>query len=338
MGNQKPVNILAKYFFIFIGFTILLFIIYKFVPITILKKDYPGTSINVLGLRENDFFQYFYFLYALITGKMGNVNTLLYSGTVKSAVSIILPETIFFLVITFLISYALAYLIGFYSGTTFRTVRRLSMSIFPLLFLYMVSGLTLVTVFSGILGWFPSGSILSIHSIIGHSWISYSGQGLFITSPTNIIILDSIIHNSPVVLFDYLKHMVLPFIALLVPTTIYLSVYISHEASIEYNSSFMRAGTTRDAFRDNYILYVKRGIRSRLLEELKPVFLIFMGGLVLISFIFSYMNLGEFAVYSFMNYNFGFMGGLYSVFMLAIIVIIFDAIIDLLNREVKHAD
>ena len=63
-----------------------------------------------------------------------------------------------------------------------------------------------------------------------------------------------------------------------------------------------------------------------------------MGGLVLISFVFSYMNLGEFAVYSFMNYNFGFMGGLYSVFMLAIIVIIFDAIIDLLNREVKHAD
>ena len=50
------------------------------------------------------------------------------------------------------------------------------------------------------------------------------------------------------------------------------------------------------------------------------------------------MNLGEFAVYSFMNYNFGFMGGLYSVFMLAIIVIIFDVIIDLLNMEVKHAD
>ncbi len=37
---------------------------------------------------------------------------------------------------------------------------------------------------------------------------------------------------------------------------------VSPEASIVYNSSFMRAGTTRDAFRDNYILYVKRGIQN----------------------------------------------------------------------------
>ncbi len=338
MRGPKIINILMKYFLVFIGFTVFLFIIYKFVPGTILKNDFPGSSINALGLHENDFFQYFYFLYALITGKMGNVSTSFYSGTVESAVSLILPETIVFLVITFVISYIIAYLIGFYSGTVFMTVKRLSMNIFPLLFLYMISGLTLITIFSGILGWFPSGGIISIHSIITHNWISYTGKDLFITSPTNIIILDSAIHHSPGVLLDYLKHMLLPFIALIIPTIIYLSVFISHEASIEYNSNYMKAGTSRDAFRNNYILYIKRGVRSKILEELKPVFLIFIGGMVLISFIFSYMNLGEFAVYSFMNYSFGFMGGLYSLFMFGIIVIIFDVIIDLLNREAKHED
>ena len=43
--------------------------------------------------------------------------------------------------------------------------------------------------------------------------------------------------------------------------------------------------------------------------------------MVLTSFIFSYMNLGEFAVYSFLNYDVGFMGGLYSLFILSIIII-----------------
>ena len=61
-----------------------------------------------------------------------------------------------------------------------------------------------------------------------------------------------------------------------------------------------------------------------------------MGGMVLTSFIFSYMNLGEFAVYSFLNYDFGFMGGLYSLFILSIIIIIFDLIIDIINVEARH--
>ena len=336
MRGSRIINIFIKYFLIFIGLTIFLFLAYKFVPENILKNDFPGSSINVLGLNENDFFQYFYFLYALITCKVGYVNTLFYSGSVKSSISLILPETIVFLVITFPISYVISYIIGFYSGTAFRIIRRLSMNIFPLLFLYLVSGLTLLTVFSGVLGWLPFSGILSGRSIIVNNWISYTGNGIFVTTPTNIIIIDSIIHHSNGTLLDYLKHMALPFMALVIPTTIYLSVYISHETSVEYNRSYMRAGITRDAFRDNYTLYIKRGIRPRILNELKPVFLIFMGGMVLTSFIFSYMNLGEFAVYSFLNYGFGFMGGLYSLFILSIIIIIFDLIIDIINVEARH--
>jgi len=338
MRGSKAINILTKYFLIFIGLTILLFIIYKFVPENILKNDFPGNSIDALGLHQNDFIQYFYFLSALITGKAGYENTIFYAGSVRKGVSLLLPETIVFLIITFVISYIISYFIGFYSGTAFRTVKRLNTNIFPLLFLYMVSGLTLLAVFSGILGWSPPGGIISTDAIIKHAWIYNAGKGVFITAPTNIIFLDSFINHSPTVLLDYLNHLMLPFIALVIPTSIYLSTYISHEASIQYNNSYMKAGATRDSFRDNYTLYVKRGVRSNILEELKPVFLIFMGGMVLVSFIFSYMNLGEFAVYSFMNYDFGFMGGLYSLFILSTIIIIFDFIIDLLNMEAKHED
>jgi peptide/nickel transport system permease protein len=338
MRGSRVINIFLKYFLIFIGLTIFLFIIFKFVPEYIIINDFPGSTIEILGLHENYLFQYFDFVHALLTGNTGYVAIPFYSGTVKNVVSLLLPETILFLVMTFISSYIISYIIGFYSGTAFKTAKRLDMNIFPLFFLYLISGLTLLTVFSGILGWLPFNYILSGGSLILNNWISYTGKGLFITSPTNIIMIDSIIHHSPGVLFDYLKHTALPFIALIIPTTMYLSTYISHETSIEYNKGYMKAGITRDAFRDNYILYIKRGIRSRMLEELKPVFLIFVGGMIMISYIFSYMNLGEFAVYSFLNYDFGIMGGLYAFYIFSIIIIIFDFIIDVINVEAKHED
>ncbi|WP_337859797.1 hypothetical protein [Ferroplasma sp.] len=328
-------NILFRELLIFVGFTVLLFVLYKFVPESIIRNDFPGTSINVLGLHRNYFFQYFYFLYALVTGRVGYVHSLIYSGSVTGAISLLFPETVVFLILTFAISYEASYMIGFHTGTAFKTVKKLSMNIFPLLFLYLGAGLTLLTVFSGLLGWFPFSGVLSSSSL-AESWISYTGRDLFISSPTDIIIIDGIIHNSPGILIDYFKHIALPFLALFIPTTIYLSVYISHETSIEYNKNYIRSGITRDAFRDNYTAYIKRGIKPRILEEIKPVFLIFMGGMVLVSFIFSYMNLGEFTVYSFLNYDFGFMGGVYSLFMLALIIIVFDAIVDIINVGAKN--
>jgi ABC-type dipeptide/oligopeptide/nickel transport system permease component len=330
MHGMKIINILFRYFLIFIGLTILLFIFYKLVPEAVIKDDFPGKSINILGIHENDLFQYFYFLNALLTGHAGYVHSLIYSGSVTGAVLALFPETVVFLVITFVMSYEVSYIIGFHTGTEFKTIKKLSMNIFPLLFLYLVSALTLLAVFSGLLGWFPFSDILSSSSL-SESWISSMGSNFFISSPTDIILIDGIIHNSPAILIDYLKHIALPFMALFIPTTIYLSVYISHETSIEYNKNYIRAGITRDAFRDNYMLYIKRGIKPRILGEIKPVFLIFTGGMVLVSFIFSYMNLGEFAVYSFLNYDFGFMGGMYSLFILALIIIAFDIIIDMVN-------
>lgn len=274
-------------------------------------------------------------MYALMTGHTGYVYTTIYSGTVAGAISLILPETVIFMIITFAVSYEAAYYIGFHAGTAFKMVKKLSMNTFPLLFLYFLSGLVLLTIFSGILGWFPFSGILSSISL-SESWISSTGGNLFITTPTNIILLDGIIHKSPGILLNYFKHMALPFMAVFIPTTVYLSVFISHEASIEYNKNYIRSGITRDAFRDKYISYIKRGIKPRILEEIKPVFLIFTGGVVIVSFIFSYMNLGEFAVYSFLNYDFGFMGGLYSLFIFAIIIILFDLVVDIINMGAKN--
>ena len=332
MRGAKVTDILLKYFLIFIGLTIFLFTVYKFVPIAVIKNDFPGNSIQVLGINRNIVFQYFYFLRSLLTGNMGYSNTSFYSGTVYSAVSITIPETLLFLGVTFAISYVVSYFIGIYSGTVFKTAKIVNMNIFPLLFLYLVSGLILLAVFSGILGWLPSHGILSSSSAALNGWVSSTGSSIYTTSPTNIIFIDSIIHGSSSIFLNFLKHMALPFFSLFIPTTVYLGVFISHEASIEYNKKYMRAGISRNAFMDSYTIYIKRGIRSRIFREMKSVFVIFMGGMVIVSYIFSYMNTGEFAIYSFLNYDYGIMGGIYSFFVLAIIVIIFDLFIDIINR------
>lgn len=336
MQWRKIIGILVKYFLIFIGVTIFLFTAFKFVPINIVKNDFPGSSIDVLGLHKNIVFQYFYFLHSLIWGTMGNTDTAFYTGAVSRAVFITVPETVLFLIVTLAISYTASYFIGLRSGTAFKITKTLNMNIFPLMFLYFVSGLLLLTVFAGILGWLPSQGILSAGSVAANNWISSTGNSIYITRPTNIILIDSIVHGSTYVFFDYLRHMALPFFSLFIPTTIYLSVFISHEASIEYNKKYMKAGITRDAFADNYVRYIKRGIKSRILGDMKWVFVVFMGGMVLISYIFSYMNTGELAIYSFLDYEYGIMGGIYSVFILSLMVIIFDLLIDLINRGGKN--
>jgi ABC-type dipeptide/oligopeptide/nickel transport system permease component len=332
MRGAKVTDILLKYFLIFIGLTIFLFTVYKFVPTAVIRNDFPGNSIQELGINRNIALQYFYFLHSLLTGTMGYTYTPFYSGTVYSALSITIPETVLFLGVTFALSYIVSYFIGIYSGTVFKTAKTVNMNIFPLLFLYLVSGLVLLAVFAGVLGWLPSHGILSSSSTALHGWISSTGNSIYITVPTNIIFIDSIIHGSASVFLNFLKHMALPFFSLFIPTTVYMSVFISHEASIEYNKKYMRAGITRNAFMDTYIIYIRRGIRSRVLREMKSVFVIFMGGMVIVSYIFSYMNTGEFAIYSFLNYYYGIMGGIYSFFVLAIMAIIFELFIDIINR------
>ncbi len=328
-------GILVKYLLVFMGISIFLFTVFKFVPLKIVSNDFPGNSIKTMGIHKNIIFQYFYFLHSMLVGSVGYTYTPFYSGTVIRAVSITLPETVLFLISIFALSYTASYFIGLYSGTAFKTTKTLNMNIFPLLFFYLVSGIVLLSVFAGILGWFPAHGILSSSSTALNRWISSTGNIIYISRPTNIILLDSIIHSSPTVLLNFLNHIVLPFFSLFIPTTIYLSVYISHETSIEYNKAYMKAGITRNAFMDNYIIYIRRGIRSRVLKELKSVFVIFMGGMVIISYLFLYMNIGEFAIYSFLNYDYGIMGGIYSLFILAIMVIIFDLFIDVINSGGK---
>ncbi|MEM0140121.1 MAG: hypothetical protein QXZ44_05875 [Ferroplasma sp.] len=330
MYARKVLRVSIKYILIFFGITVFLFILYKFVPESIALNDFGPSGSKILGLEYPVFIQYFYFFYDLMTGTMGTVNTALYSGAASKMVIDLIPETVAFIIISFIILYSISYEIGIRSGSVFRNTKKLDMNIFPLIFLYFLLSLVLLTVFSAILAWLPFQYIVQPEYISGITWITDSGNGLFISKPTNIILLDAIIHHSYGVLFSYLRSLILPLLSIVIPSIIYLSTYINRISSIEYNNRYMRAGLVRDSFRDSYISKIKKRIKPKIISELKPVFAAYLGGMIIVSYVFSYMNLGYAVIYSFLNYTYGLMGGIYCLFFISIMIIIFDYAMDLI--------
>ncbi len=335
MFNGVP-KIITKYAGIFISITVLLFILIKFIPENIIISNYGAGAYNGLGLKDPVFIQYFYFLFDLITGNMGSVNIKIYTGNTLGIVGMLLPETLEFLLISFLASLAISYKVGVFIGTKYSNTNNINVNVFPFLILYLITGLILLTIFSGLLGIFPLRYIIPNRFATGYPWIGYAGNGIFITKPTNIIMLDSIINGNYTVLIYYVRGFILPFIALIIPSTIYLCIYISRLTSIEYNKDYLKIAFIRGLYGNDYIKHIKRNIDSTIIREMKPVFILFIGGMIIISYIYSYMNIGEFVVYSFLNYNGGLMGAIYGIFILIVIILIFDFIIDLAMRGKKY--
>ncbi len=334
MYARRPVMITLKYALFFIGMTVFLFIFYKFVPGNIVIRDY-GTS-GVPGIKYNDFIQYFYFLYDLMTGNMGYTRLTIYTGPVNKMILEMIPETILFIIITFFISFIISYYIGIYSGTTFRNTKNLEMNIFPLFIIYFIFSIVMLTVFSSILLWFPFRYIVQPDSLSNYIWITNRGNGIFTSTPTNIILIDAIIHRSGTVIYSYFRSLALPLISISAPTIIFLSTYINRITSIEYNKKYMKAGIIRDSFRDSYIIRMKKAIKTELLQEMKAVFAIYIGGVIIVSYVFSYMTLGYSLIYSFLNYSYGIFSGIYSLFFLSLIIIVFNYMIDLISGGDLH--
>jgi len=326
-------KLIIKYIILFIGITVLFFIIIKFIPENIIITNYGNNAYKNLGLKYPVFIQYFYFLFALITGNMGNVDIKIYTGNTLNIINILLPETVEFLIISFIVSLIISYKLGLFIGTRYKNTNNINVDIFPFLILYLITGLILLDVFNGILGILPLRYIISDNFSSGYPWISYIGNGIFVTKPTDIILFDSLINGSYNVLINYLKSFILPFLSLIIPSTIYLTLYISRLTSIEYNKDYIKFGFIHGLYGNDYIKRIKENINSYIIKELKPVFILFIGGMIVISYIYSYMNLGEFIVYSFLNYNGGLMGAIYGIFILAVIIIIFSFIIDLIRGK-----
>ncbi len=328
-------KIIIKYTGILISITILFFIIMKLIPENIIIKNYGVGAYTNLGLKYPFFIQYFYFLYDLVAGNMGNVNIKIYTGNTFNIIRILLPETLEFIIISFLASLAISYKLGLYIGIKYKNTNKINVNIFPFLVLYLITGLIFLTIFNGLLGILPFEYIISSR-FSDYSWISYTGYGIFITRPTDIILFDSIINGNYSVLISYIKSFIMPFMALIIPSTIYLTMYISRLTSTEYNKDYLKIGFIRGLYENDYIKHIKGNINFEIIHELRPVFILFIGGMIIISYIYSYMNIGEFIVYSFLSYNGGFMGAIYGIFILTVIVLIFNFIIDLIIRGKKY--
>ncbi len=324
--------LMIKYISTFIGITIILFILFKNVPVKILAGNYSPSSYALLGLKYPLFIQYFYFVYDIVTVNMGNIINPIYSGSVSRAMKIFLPETLFITILGFIVSISISYKIGFFLGFRSKKREKLDVNVFPLVIFYFLIPFVFIAIFNGILAVLPPKYILPAYIVpYNYNWIKFVNNDIFITQPTNILFFDGIIHHSPIILINYLKNFAMPFVSLIIPSTVYLSIFTKRLTSIEYNKKYIRIRIVKNIGDDKFIYHIKRNIRYTMLNEFKTIFGLFLGGEIIISYIFSYMNLGEFLVYSIMNYKTGIFGVIESIFIFTMAIFIFNMIIDIIT-------
>ncbi len=332
MIKNKYSMLMVKYISSFIGITIILFILFKNIPERIIVNNYSSSSYSILGLKYPVFIQYFYFVYDMITVNMGNIINPIYSGSIRNAMIILLPETLFITILGFIVSISISYKIGFFLGFRSNKRERLDVNVFPLVIFYFLIPLILIAIFNGITAILPSKYILPAYIIpYNFSWIKLMNDNIFISHPTDILFFDSMIHHSPIILINYLKNFAMPFASLIIPSTVYLSIFTKRLTSIEYNKKYIRIRIVKNIGDDKFIYHIKRNIRYTMLNEFKTVFGLFLGGEIIITYIFSYMNLGEFLIYSVMNYKTGIFGVVESTFIFTMMIFIFNMIIDIIT-------
>jgi dipeptide transport system permease protein len=161
--------------------------------------------------------QYFYWLYAFVQGDWGFTQTSLYSGPVTTAISLFFPNTLilalFATILTALIGIPLGVLSAvrkdsFVDQAT-RVISFIGFSI-PLYWL----GLILIIVLasssvSPLLNIFPIGGTVNVTLMNGLTWYQNG-----ISSPTHILLIDSLLHGRGDIFSSAVMHLVLPVLAL----------------------------------------------------------------------------------------------------------------------------
>ncbi|KJE49048.1 MULTISPECIES: hypothetical protein [Acidiplasma] len=332
MWKKACKTLLIKYLSVFIGVTLVLFIIEKLIPSSYIYADYNSLSSanNILGLNKPLFIQYFYFIYDLITLRLGNTSNLIYSGSTHTGIMEMLPETLFLIILAFIVILVISYKIGFFLGFRSMKDQRLDINIFPVTVLYFILPIVFIGILSGVYRILPYRYIMPEYYAAKYSWVIYANNGIIITRPTDIILFDAIIHGSLGFLYYYLLRFVMPFVSIIIPVALYLTIFIKRLTTIEYKKKYVRIRILKNVDDDNFIYHIKRNIRYIMLHEYKTIFGIYLSGIIIVTYIFSYMNLGEFFIYSIIDFPSGLMGMLGSAFIFSSMVIVFNLMMDIM--------
>ncbi len=208
-----------------IGLTLMVFVIIHLQGNNLLLAQYlnprltgPAKQQQLEALTErfhlNDpvYIQYFYWLQQIITGDWGYTNTPIYSGSVTTAISLFLPNTIIIAVFASIIIWLLSIPLGVSSAVNRDSIRDhlIRVSSFTLyampIYLIAIALIILLGVYFHVLPFSGPVNPLLVSNL---DWYKNG-----ISYPTHILLIDALIHGNLTVAWDAFLHVIMPSVTL----------------------------------------------------------------------------------------------------------------------------
>lgn len=346
---------------VLVGLSVLMFLLMSLVPDNVLEAQLINPQSNVpiniqlqnaavqLGLNHPKPVQYIYYMNNILHGNFGYMNSGFYSGPVLSAIEEFFPNTLQLIIVSLIVSLAIAIPLGTYIGKNPGSIadhvgRIFSLTGFAIPAFWL--GLLLQIVFGrGILG-LPV-SVLPISGIISSSsipnpvptWLVNPASGTLLSSPTHMILIDSIIHGNFAMAKSAFLHMILP-----VATLSY--------ALIAGLLRFVRAGIM-DSSRKEFVTTARaKGVpeervlkvhirKNGLIATVTVVGILLadlLGGVVLVETVFQYPGMGLLSVNSAVYFQiYGVMGtALFFGFTLMIVIMLTDIVYAYIDPRIRY--
>lgn len=268
--------------------------------------------------------QYFYYLEGLFTGNWGYTKTPVFSGPVTQGIAIFLPDTLQLSVVAFIIALVVAIPAGQASAVRkdswadqiTRFVAFVGISL-PVFWLAQLLSLAFATnTISSSLNLLPLSGTVNTSLLHGVNWISSQG----ISSPTHIMMLDSLIHGNLPIFLSAMEHVILP-AATLAFTTIAPIIRYMRSSMVEVlNQDYVRTARAKGIAESTVIrVHARRNALIPVVTIIGLIFAWLLSGIVVIETIFNYPGMGYWTVQALLNYDTGGIMGVTIIFGLILV-------------------
>lgn len=340
-----------------LGLSIFMFVLIEAVPKALLASPYINphstlsyavqeqNALKLLGLSNPAPVAYFYYLSRLFHGNLGLMHLPGYPTSVSAAILDALPNTIQLTIFAAIISIAIAVPLGTYIGARPNSIADQGGRVFSLIGYaipaFLVGLLLQILLGKGTLQGNPLG-VFPISGSYNPSLIPYPAPSWFIngyTTPTHLVIFDSLIHGDFPLFIDSLEHLVLPVLTL---TFVLLAGVLR----------FIRAGMV-DASNQEYVktarskgvpekLVIRRHIRKNAMIPAITVMglliAMLMGGVVLTETVFSYPGMGFLTIQGVLTVQVWLIVGTTLVFGLILVLtnLVVDTVYALTDPRIRY--
>lgn len=338
----------------FIGLTLIVFVlihvggnqhllgeyvnIHSTIPVSVQEQELAQR------FRLNDplIIQYGYWLGAFLQGNWGYTHTTIYSGTVTSAIDLFFPNTLMLAIPAVILTALIGIPLGVWSAVRKDSVadqatRVLSFIGYSIPIYWL--GLILIIVFGsssvcGCLNIFPISGTVSVSLMAGVTWY-HNG----ISSPTNVLILDSLIHGRLDIFYNALQHLVLPVLTLTYATMASVLRVTRSSMQDTLNQDYVRTARAKGLSERAVInVHARRNALIPVFTLLGAVIASLLGGVVLVEEVFNYLGIGYWTTQAILNGDVGGIMGATVVFGLAFIFanLFVDIIYAFLDPRIRY--